>query len=158
MLVAQLLAAVGVPGLHQLHHARYGADHVHDASGRHGLAAHHGAFDADLEALGLAQAAAAGALAVDCALANFTLADCTELPDHPHGFGDELLARSERAPPPDPLHGTGALEHFHTQLIPTAPVLLPPPALPLIALLSIAQLRSHDSPALVRSTARGPPR
>jgi len=158
MLSAQLAAAIGVPALHQLHHARFGADHVHDAAGMHPLAAHHAAFDADLEALDLGDAARAGALTVDCGLAAWTLADCSELGDHPHGFGDELLARAAHAPPPDPQHGQGALEHLSAQLLPSAPILLPPPELPLLYALHVAPLRSPASPAPIATHARGPPR
>lgn len=118
-------------------HARHGADHIHGPSGlvaasvqRPAEIAHtHAAFHEDLAALGLGDVADAGVMVVDCRLAAYTLTDCAEesITAHASRFGDGLIDR-HHAPPPDPTHGAGSLEHVAAALIPANPPLLPPPA------------------------------
>jgi hypothetical protein len=162
-LAVYLFAVLASPALHRLHHAVYGDDHVHTPLGMVALPheQEHVAFDADLAALELAEVATAGTLAVDCALADYTLAECgaSALGDHPHNFGDELLARTHRhAPRPfDPTHGAGSPEHLGASLLAARVIVVPPPSLPLIAILSAGTLRSFSSIARFTHAPRGPP-
>jgi hypothetical protein len=162
VLAAHLGAALALPWLHQRHHARHGADHVHGAGvtiySPHDEAAHHAAFDTDLAALGLAEVAHAGALEVDCALSPFTLAACesTAAPTHPRSFGDELLARSSPRPL-DPGHGRGALEHSGASLLGVAPFVLPPPAQSITRADPRAPVRDLISRPRPAAASRGPP-
>lgn len=129
-LACYVAGALVTPALHRLHHARYGEDHVHGPGGMH---LHHAAFDADAVALDLGDVALAGTLAVDCALASYTLVSCdgADAIGHAPNFGDELLARAARSrhgePRPDPLHGRYADEHVTPALLVAAAILLPLP-------------------------------
>jgi hypothetical protein len=162
------------PVLHRLHHARYGADHVHGSTGtiyfgrdeappRPALdeAAHHAAFDADLAALDLTDVAHAGALTVACDLAPYTLASCpAALGGHPHTFGDELLARAHRhrGPPPfDPEHGRGASEHLAASLLATRVFMLAPPVRPVARHDLAPRVFSFVSTPRLAPACRGPP-
>lgn len=168
-LAAYAFAALVVPVLHARHHALHGAEHLHTATGTvyfaptdepHDASFHHAAFDADLAALDLAEVAHAGTLSVDCSLAGYTLAACDgSLPaDHPHGFGDELLAsHHHHAPPIDPWHGAGALEHLHALTLTQPPFLLPPPLVPSARLPHPLPLRSFSVEKARTVDARGPP-
>jgi hypothetical protein len=174
-LVAYLATALLYPELHRLHHARFGADHVHGALGTvffHGHAAgaaepsvfdHHRAFDLDWASLDLADVAHAGTLTVDCSLAAYTGVECSDAhPEHEHNFGDELLAREHahapaHAPDVDPAHGAGSLEHLAASLLTARPIALPPPASSTLAAFVAAR---PVTPALAtRRTqpSRGPP-
>lgn len=96
-----------------------------------GVHAHHAVFDADVGALDLGDVALAGTLAVDCALAEYTLVSCdgADAIGHAPNFGDELLARTRHTPPPPDLeHGRGAPEHVAPALLASAPIVLPAPA------------------------------
>lgn len=168
-LAVYLAAALVYPELHRRHHARFGADHVHDALGTIALGDaaersvfdHHAAFDADLASLGLADVAHAGALTVDCALAGFTGVDCTGArPDHAHNFGDDLFARHHEHRRPhdaDPRHGAGSLEHLGASVLASRTFVLPPPTAAVLwrhadarpVAPSLAPRRAHPS--------RGPP-
>lgn len=157
-LASHLAAAIALPLLHERHHARHGADHVHTAHGTYALhlEAHHAAFHRDLEALGLAEVAHAGALEVDCALAELTLARCDDPGAH-RSFGDELAAdEAPAAPPFDPEHGRGAIEHLSASLLPAAPLLLPPPPAP-HRLPCPPDPRVRPCARAVAPHARGPP-
>ena len=165
-IVSYLLAVAVVPELHRLHHAARGADHEHAASGTvyaHGaadLGSHHAAFDQTLVDLGLADVATAGTLTVDCSYTDLTLATCDEAASRGHArtFGDDLLARTHDAAPPDPHHGDGSLEHLSSLLVATATVHFVPPVQPFVRLDAPAR---YKSPALAFAStcdARGPPR
>jgi hypothetical protein len=180
-LVVYLATAVVYPALHAEAHGRAGgADHVHvglatvwlhDEAAAPTVAERHAHFDADLAALGLDDVAAAGTANVDCALADYTLALCDPAaasddgaapPQHPHTFGDELLARLHhrehaQQAAPDPQHGAGSLAHVAASFITPAPV-LPAPRVDVIVRLPLA------APAAARRSAprfthapRGPP-
>ncbi|MEO6951771.1 MAG: hypothetical protein ABI321_08150 [Polyangia bacterium] len=168
-IVSYLLAIVVVPELHRLHHARYGADHEHTASGTiytheetsADLGSHHAEFDATLADLGLAEVATAGTLTVDCAYTELTLATCdaAATTTHARTFGDDLLARTHHHhAPADPHHGAGSLEHLSALLIASAPLYLVPPVQPFVLLEVVV---GHETPAFALRTtcdARGPPR
>jgi hypothetical protein len=167
-LASYLLAALVVPVLHRRHHALHGDDHVHGADGTRyftppldDTAFHHAAFDADLAALDLAEVAHAGTLAVDCSLQSYTLADCAGMPaDHPHTFGDELLAQAHRHPAPapfDPSHGRGALEHLSPSLLSAHTFVLPPPPEPVARLELPPAPRSPATSLRTTHLSRGPP-
>lgn len=158
-LVAYLWAALAAPVLHRVHHLTHGADHVHTPAGTVPLHQHpvdetHQAFDADLAALDLAEAATAGTLAIDCGLAQYTLADCAP-GDHPRRFGDQL--RHPVPAPVDPDHGAGSPEHLGASLLVASAFVLPPPARPLIFVLSAQSVRTLPSQARFTHAPRGPP-
>jgi hypothetical protein len=160
-LATYFYALVAAPWLHAAHHARFGADHVHDANGTHALAPElasaHEDFHADLAALGLDEVAAAGTLEVDCRLAVYTLAECVE-PHHAPRFGDALVAHHRHAPPtPDPLHGRGALEHLGESLLCPSPAMLPPPAKPVDRVALPLVTAPRESIPARAPLARGPP-
>ncbi len=164
LVAVEIAAAVAAPALHQ---ARHRDDHRHVDGGvvweraAATPADHHEAFDADFAALGLSDAVHFGVAQVDCALAAYTLADCSAPSAAAHSFGDELLARlaHRHSPRPfDPTHGAGSLAHFRPSLLAPAPVLPPPPPRP---------IRLPPAPVLVERAgvapplavrARGPPR
>jgi hypothetical protein len=158
-LACYVAGALATPALHRLHHARYGEDHTHDAGGAH---LHHAAFDADTVALDLGDVALAGTLAVDCALADYTLVACddTGAIGHAPNFGDELLARNARrptTPTPDPLHGRGSSEHVTPALLVAAPIILPEPARDWLPLALFAPSLAPPAPFASTCSARGPP-
>ena len=167
-LVAYLYALVAAPWLHADHHARYGADHVHDAAGTHRSAdaraptddasAAHADFHADLAALGLDDAATAGTLTVDCSLAEYTLTECSALEALAHAarFGDALVAH-HHPQPIDLEHGKGSLEHLAKALLCPQPVALPPPSAPHVTALLLLGDAQLDSIAARAPQARGPP-
>ena len=128
------------PVLHRRHHERFGADHTHSALGVHALlhaastaqSRAHEDFDDDLAALGLADVALAGTLAIDCETAEYTLTACDpSRVNHPANFGDELLARTAHSTPArsdfDPEHGKGSPEHLSLSLLAGRVVLFTPP-------------------------------
>lgn len=141
------------PAVHARHHALHGADHVHEAGGTRAL--HEGAhlaFHEAIDALGLGDAATAGTLAVDCALAAYTLAECTD-DAHAPNFGDAL---AHEHPRPEP-HGQGSLEHLSAALLVAGPILLPPPAQRRAAI-TLALVDAQRSVPVARTHApRGPP-
>jgi hypothetical protein len=159
-LVAYLWAALAAPMLHRVRHLTQGADHVHTPVGTVPLHPHrvdevHQSFDADLAALDLAEAATAGTLAIDCGLAAYTLAECVAPSDHPRRFGDQLR---HRAPAPiDFDHGAGSPEHLGAFLLVARAFVLPPPARPLIFVLSAQPLRTLASQTRFTHAPRGPP-
>ena len=159
-LACYLAGALATPALHRLHHARFGEDHQHGPGGMH---LHHAAFDADAVALDLGDVALAGTLAVDCALAPYTLVSCddAEAIGHAPNFGDELLTRAApRAPPPpapDPQHGRGADEHVAPALLVAAPILLPASPGADAELVLAAPVAAASARAPSTHTARGPP-
>jgi hypothetical protein len=175
-LVVYVTAALVYPGLHRLHHARFGADHVHGALGTVRLdddnddnadAAtvfdHHRAFDLEWQALDLADVAHAGTLTVDCELAAYSGVDCSAArPDHAHNFGDELLARQHHAhrhaPDVDPEHGAGSFEHLRASLLTSLPIALPPPSSPARFALDTARPVAPSLPSRRQPSSRGPPR
>lgn len=155
-LVLHGAALVGLPLLHERSHREGSArPHVHlgaetlwgavlvppstpatdGAEAQPSTNALHVSHDADLEALELLDVGHAGVAEVDCELARYTLADCASPDAAPHGFGDELLARTHHghgAPrgdgaPWDPGHGAGSLEHGGLAVTQTPLFLLPPP-------------------------------
>jgi hypothetical protein len=170
-IVAYVAAALVWPAVHRRHHALHGADHrhvglgtiyLHDAAGGDSDVAHtHAQSDLDLGAIDLAEVAQAGTLVVDCNLQTFTLVDCAQpRPDHPHNFGDEMLARAphSHAPPTDDVdHGAGSLEHLRLSFVASQPILLPPPARAAVRL--FADRVAPPPVVLVPSThaARAPP-
>ena len=173
-LVAYLATALLYPEVHRLHHARYGADHVHGALGTvflHGHAAgasepsvfdHHRAFDLDWQSLGLADVAHAGTLTVDCSLAAYTGVECSDArPEHEHNFGDELLARQHaqhpHAPDVDPAHGAGSLEHLSVSLLAARPIALPPPSSSTLVAFIAAPPVAPALAARRTQPSRGPP-
>jgi hypothetical protein len=178
VLAAHVVALAVVPSLHRMHHAAHGADHRHTVDGTiwerppsaatttaapTTTAAHaHAALDADLEALDLAEVADAGVLAVDCALAEYTLATCDgSLPaDHAHRFGDELVAHHHPTTPSsdfDPDHARGALAHLAAPLAEVAVPLVPPPPAPRIFVYPAEPAAPAVAPRAVIASARAPP-
>lgn len=175
VLAAHLAALVALPAAHRLHHAAHGADHRHSDGGTvwdapaqpatAGLTeAHaHAALDADLEALGLGDVADAGVLAVDCALAGYTLATCDgSLPaDHAHRFGDELVAHRHGPAAPrgdlDPDHARGALAHLAAPLAVVAVTLAPPPPAPRLFPFPPHRAAPTVAARAIIASARAPP-
>jgi hypothetical protein len=169
-LVVYLAAALLNPELHRRRHGRFGADHVHNALGaiepapaardELSIADHHAAFDEILQALDLADVAHAGVLAVDCSLAAYTGVDCSTVRgDHPHSFGDQLLARHAHRRPidTDPRHGAGSLEHLGASAIASRVFVLAPPERPRMR---VIDARAPIAPSLERHfphDCRGPP-
>ena len=161
---AWVLCALAVPGLHQLHHARFGADHQHHplagtvsvaqvADGDADLGEHQ-AFDADLVALELADVAHAGVVAVDCELSALTLVACD--PARPTTFADLALTHRHQAPP-DAEHGLGSLEHLGVALLTPSAPMLSPPAQPLVVVFETRSSTPHQ-PAFRRTCpSRAPP-
>jgi len=172
-LVAYVYALVVAPWLHAEHHARYGADHVHDEVGTHALlgdldssppdaSAAHADFHADLAALGLDDAATAGTLTVDCGVADYTLADCSapEAIAHAARFGDALALHHHPRPidpTQGPTHGQGSLEHLAKALLCPQPIVLPPPSAPHLATLLLLTDAQIDAITARTPHARGPP-
>lgn len=180
-LLVELASVTLLPALHLARHRDGGHDHVHLAGGGTdwipalveepptlSAEAHHHAFDADLEALGLSDVMHAGVAAVDCSLAEYTLVDCESgpvsdegAPPSAHGFGDELLARlPHHHPHPlgNPLHGEGSLEHFGLAVLASPVFLLPPPHQPLTLAPLVRPLDERaDDPPHHAFWARGPP-
>lgn len=171
------LAAYGwicllLPALHLSGHR---ADHVHGPDGsiqyrssaaEEPAAERHAAFDLDLDSLGLLEVAHAGVTTVDCSLADYTMvASCagvvTTDPAASHTFGDELLARSghHHAPPPDESgHGANSAAHLALSLVGTAPFLVPPPFLPILATKTPPDAPGRPRGGSASSVhARGPP-
>jgi hypothetical protein len=157
------VATLAFPLLHQRHHARFGADHVHGPDGtvylHQSAADHHAAFDADLASLELGDVAHAGVVLIDCTLAEFTLASCDDArPDHPQTFGDQLLANTQhKSEAPDLEHGKHSLEHLGVSLVGTPTFLLTPPALPTSRLAWAAPLESRRVATRTVYDSRGPP-
>ena len=157
-LAVYITAAVVCPALHLSHHAAYGADHTHGVAGPEAPAVRVEpvAVSVELAALGLGDVSAPAV--VDCALADFTLADCTTPTAAPRHFGDD--AARDRQPPPAPIdirHGAGSLAHLGAWCIASLPVTLPPPLLreTRVAIFARPPLRSLDFPLALHS--RGPP-
>jgi hypothetical protein len=175
-LAAYVGAALAIPWLHQAHHEKYGADHIHLGTGilddRHELggpvedetahAAAHAQMDQALAALHLDEVAYAGTMVVDCAYADFTLVSGCENPNPAHaiGFGDALLSHHHSPLHDhdfDPAHRRSSLGHLTLSVISAPPVLLPPPPAPrLLVRVSIRVVSLADRP-LVAATCRGPP-
>jgi hypothetical protein len=153
-------AALALPAAHLLHHK---LDHRHGPDGsllveERDAAVEHQAFDADLAALDLSDAAHLGIASVDCAFAQYTLAACDDPAAPPHTFGDELIARTpHRHSAADAGHGAGSLAHFGLALVVAQPILLPPPAHPSTTAppLSVDEQPASTIPLALR--ARGPP-
>lgn len=163
-LACYVAGAVATPALHRLHHARWGEDHTHAPGAAH---QHHATFDADARALDLGDVAAAGTLAVDCALAAYTLVGCDGadadilLIGHARNFGDELLARAAHRrtpPPPDPSHGRFADQHVAPALLTAAPIVLPAPRVAGDRARADHTRAPAPARALHRHGARAPPR
>jgi len=156
-------AALVAPALHARHHALHGADHRHGVAGMaplpeetHATSAH-ASFHEDVDALALGDVATAGALDVDCALSRYTLTECGEATHAPH-FGDAIIAHQhERTPPVDPSHGQGALEHLQAAIVPTTPIVLPPPSLRFCAAPPALVEAQRTVPTPRTHAPRGPP-
>ena len=164
-LAVHVTAFVVTPALHLAHHR---ADHVHGAGGAltwiaagdeaaPPIESEHLAFDDDLEALGLAEAGHFGVAAVDCELAEYTLAACATRALHT--FGDELIARlPHRHPAPfDPEHGRGSPGHLRLALLDAPPIALPPPPSPLVRTPHARVALVDGALASPRLRARAPP-
>jgi hypothetical protein len=154
-LAVYITAAVVCPALHLSHHAAHGADHTHGPADV-GEPAAPVAVSVELAALGLAEVSAPAL--VDCALADFTLADCATPTPAPRHFGDD--AARDRQPTPVPIdirHGAGSLAHLGAWCLAALPITLPPPLLreTRLAVFTRPPLRSLDFALTLHS--RGPP-
>jgi hypothetical protein len=170
-LVAYLATVLLYPALHQHHHALHGDDHVHldlatiffaepPIVEARAVDYQHNDFDADFASLDLTDVAEAGALPVDCSLAAYTLTECADTQaQHPHRFGDELLAHGKHPPSRarDPRHGLGSLEHLGTSFLAAKIQMLPPPLAPETRVAAAVVLASHSHAARITRDSRGPP-
>jgi hypothetical protein len=154
------------PILHQLHHARYGADHVHTALGTQYTSAHthreftwgeaHVAFENTLADANLLDVGLAGAADVDCSLAAYTLVECDGSLNHAPRFGDLI---NEHAPPTSDLqHGRGSLEHLGVALIDTPHYFVAPPVTQVVTLTPPAAISLPSARVVDVLRCRGPPR
>jgi hypothetical protein len=166
-LLGFLHALVVGPALHAHHHAVHGDDHVHDATGMHPLGVEHegagsaAAAHAELHevfaALGLSDVAYAGTLAVDCALADYTLVECTPADEHAPAFGDALVAHDHGRRSTQPEHGRGALQHGYLLVVAAPPPVLPPVCRSISVLEEVLVAGQRTVPTVVAHDPRGPP-